>query len=543
VLAQKWRMPVTCPVEPSSRSDGGPPGGGKGFRLAPDAIAALALTLILCLAGMAVLLISTRLGPVVWTDSILYLTGARNWLAGLGLSWTTCEAVKPSTVYAPLFPLMLAGFDIMGVDPIQAGRLINIACYGLNAALIAAFVARGARAPMAGAVAAMLFLVAPGITGMHVGLMTDGPYLTFCLITLFLLATYARCERIWLLLVAGVAASLAYLTRFIGSALVLSGVLFLCLRAKRWRAWLRDGLVFGAVAVVPIAGWYARNYVVSGSASTYRILLRPIDVEAVIAGLRMMADWFLPGFILNRIGQAGLLLLSVGALAVLLLLAVLLALRMRRSGPVPDDTPGHALLALIFLLVYVAAYFASVVAVFPPPTISERYLAPGYATALVLLAMVAVPAWRKAGWALRVALVVVISVLAWNKIAWSRGLLSAIRDDGLAYTSVASRNSETIAAVKKLDPDLIYSNDVTAITFLAGRPACNLPVEFNVSTAEVDFNLEPVETFRARLHGEGAVLVLFNRAPLDSYARVVEGLEQLGTYQDGWIYAASQPAR
>ena len=517
----------------------------KRGRLSRDSILAIALTAILCIAGMWALLASTRLGPVVWTDSIIYLTGARNWLAGLGLSWSTCDAIKPSIVYPPLFPLMLAGFDLLRVDPVQAGRLINIAAYGLSGALVAIYAARATRAPLAGPVAALLFLVAPGIAGMHLGMMTDGPYLTFCLIALLFLAAYSRNGRAWLLIVAGAAAGMAYLTRYIGLALVLSGVVFLALRSTRWRTLVREAIVFAGIALAPIALWYARNLVVSGSLSAYRILLREIDVVSVLAGLQMTWDWFLPGFLLRAIGQSDMVLVSLSALALIALFAggVFLTRRIRRTESMGRGDTIHALIALVFLLVYLGVYFGSVVAVFIPPTISERYLAPAYTMLLILVVMAAVYAWRKSGWFPRAVIVLVTAVLVWNKGLWSRGLLAQAYSDGLAYTSVEWRNSATIARIRDLEPGLIYSNDVAAVAFLADRPACTLPDAFRVSTAEVDFNPESPAAFRNRLQSEGAVLVLFNRAPPETYADVVEGLVLLDEYPDGRIYGANQPGR
>jgi hypothetical protein len=523
---------VDCGGGDAARSSVGREGSGR------LAIAAAALTALLAIAGMGVLWSATRWGPGVWTDSIVYLSGARNWLSGLGISWVTCSGVKPIVHYPPLLPLLLAGFEALSVDGVQAGRFLNIAAYGLNGALVGLLAARGSRAPLAAPVATAVYLVAPGSVGVHLGLLTDGPFLTLCLISLVLLACYLTERRIRWLAATAFAAGMAYLMRYTGLALVATILLLLVVLATSFSRLVREVLLFGGLSLAPIAVWFGRNLILTGEPSSYRILYRGLEPAPLVSGLRMMWDWFVPGVVLQAVapGDLPLVLLSAAAFCGLLVVGVLLVGRTRREGVRLGSGPIDILLALAFFVVYLAVLYASAVFIFIPPTINERMLVPAFAGMLVIGVAIGAWLWGRRVWVLRLGLAAAVVVLVWNKAAWSRSLVERARMDGIAYASLASRQSETIAGLREMDPALIYSNDVAAVSFLGQRPACNLPSAFHVSTAEVDFNNESPDAFRQRLRSEGAVLVLFNRQPREHYAEVIEGLSLVAEYQDGAIY-------
>ena len=85
----------------------------------------------LSIAGIIVVLVATHRygGAGIDPDSVDYIACARNLLSGIGL---LDHEGLPFTKWPPLFPLLLAALGAVGVDPLQGGRLLNAAAFGLS---------------------------------------------------------------------------------------------------------------------------------------------------------------------------------------------------------------------------------------------------------------------------------------------------------------------------------------------------------------------------------------------------------------------------
>ena len=79
------------------------------------------------LLGMAGLLLATRLGIGLSTDSAVYIGAARNLESGRGLTVPFGREIgAPLTIAPPLFSAMLAMIGFFGLDPLTGARWLNI---------------------------------------------------------------------------------------------------------------------------------------------------------------------------------------------------------------------------------------------------------------------------------------------------------------------------------------------------------------------------------------------------------------------------------
>ena len=88
--------------------------------------------LIAVLAGLGtahILVRTATYGAGISEDSVDFLFSAMNFLAGGG--WLHLTGA-PLTEWPPLFPLLLAAFGWVGIEPLEAGRLINATAFGLT---------------------------------------------------------------------------------------------------------------------------------------------------------------------------------------------------------------------------------------------------------------------------------------------------------------------------------------------------------------------------------------------------------------------------
>ena len=101
-------------------------------------------SLLLILAGgVGALIYATPYGPGLINDSVVYIGGAENILAGNGYSRTSGGGeIKPLTVNVPLYSYTLAAVAKSGIELVKAGWLVSLACFALNGLLAALIVLR-----------------------------------------------------------------------------------------------------------------------------------------------------------------------------------------------------------------------------------------------------------------------------------------------------------------------------------------------------------------------------------------------------------------
>jgi hypothetical protein len=539
---------VAAPQDTGGGSPGG--AGDRGSRCRRVWLAAVGV-LAVSLAGTLILWIATsRFGIGIGNDSVIYLAGARHWLEGLGISWISGGGeVKPMVHFPPLFSLLLAGLSLLSVDMLQGARIINVLAFGLNGALLGLCLWRLTRSGVLAVAGVVLFMVTPSIIAVHSYGMTDGPFLTLSLIALYLMGSYFEQGHAWLLVASAVAVGLAYLLRYVGVTLVLLLGLGLILQPTRtWGLRLKAASAFGAIAVLPIGGWFLRNLLLTGRLSDLQILFHGDYTVGFADGFRLMLDWFLPGVLVRPVLQISGLGVTLCSLAAAGLTGIGVVLLRGGGGRIRELVRAPALLGLLGLDfgIYLVVLYASKGIMFPPARIEERTLAPAYISALVFGLVALRMLWLSKRWVLCAGAVAVYGLLLFNKVVWTANIVERLPIDGvLGYTNAAWRSSETIAALQELEPTLVYSNNVAALYLILGRYAYDLPEEIEVLRADIDPNLESLEAYRERLRSTaGSIVVLFGldevlpgHSPFEPFTR---GLELVGTYADGAIYAAPE---
>jgi hypothetical protein len=504
---------------------------------------------VVSLAGTMILWIATsRFGIGIGNDSVVYLAGARHWLEGHGISWISGGGeVKPMVHFPPPFSLLLAGPSLLSVDMLQGARIINVLAFGLNGALLGLYLWRLTRSGVLAVAGVVLFMATPSIIAVHIYGMTDGPFLTLSLIALYLMGVYFEQDHGWLLIASAAAVGLAYLLRYVGVALVLLLGLILQL-TRTWRQRLTAALAFGAIACLPIGAWFLRNLLLTGRLSDLQILFHGDYAAGFAEGFRLMLDWFLPGRLVRPILQISGLGAVLCSLAAAGLTGFGVVLLRGRGGKIRELVRDPGLLGLLGLNfgIYLVVPYISEGIMFPPARIEERTLAPAYVLALVFGLVALRMLWLCKRWVLRAGVAGIYGLLLFNKVVWTANIVERLPIDGvLGYTNAAWRSSETIAALQELEPTLVYGNNVAALYLILGRYTYDLPEEIEVLRADIDPNLESLEAYRERLRGTaGSVVVLFGQdevlpghSPFEPFTR---GLELVGTYSDGAIYAAPE---
>ncbi|MEW6566806.1 MAG: hypothetical protein AB1449_01285 [Chloroflexota bacterium] len=504
----------------------------------------------LAIAAVVLMLYCTRWGSGLGGDSFYYVSGARHLTQGLGFTRPTGDGgTRPITHFPPLYSLALTVPVSADVEVTAAARWLNALLLGssvLLTGLIALRITGSTWLALAGQAAVML---APVMLEVHSWVLSEPLFLTILLAFLLSLVHAAQRDRMALYVVCGVLASLAWFTRYVGSAVIAAGLVALLFWPGRpWRSRIRQGLAF-AVGCLPVPTlWLLRNWMVSGALTNRALEVHWVTLATLREGLGVMALWLLPASIPSRVR---LVLFLLGGLALMVGSAWLIWHQPRPEDEVrvaSDATAGVWVLS-VFALAYAVLLLLSLSFLDASTALDDRMLSPLYPVGVMLALVVSRGLFDRAGrpHALQatgsIVLVAFVALTAWR--GW--GTVRALAKDGQGYASRSWHQSTLVAAIRALPDGIpIYSNELDGIYLLTGRPAFMVPIRWDPMRAapRADFEVQ-LALMRQRLFGEGGVLVLFpslarQESFLPSEAELTAGLAVALTSAEGVIYSAPE---
>jgi hypothetical protein len=296
----------------------------------------------------------------------------------------------------------------------------------------------------------------------HVTALSEPVFLTCILLAFWLLSRYLDAPATGRLLGAAAVMSLALLARYAGAAAVLTGALgILAMTPRPVTERVRSSVVYTGIAFLPMAMWMVRNMLVASSVTGRELAFHPVGRGHVWQALYTTSGWLLiPPSAPNSIRLA--------VWAVLGALATAVAVRaVRAATPIPSLV---RLLAL-FVVTYGAFLVASISFLDANTPLDDRILLPVLAIALVLGAYVldgCWPALRRAPLLAGGVMTLFVLLIAGHGVKAAEVAVKGY-EQGWGFTSATWRQSPTLAAVARLEPDRpIYSN-APEIVYLHGR--------------------------------------------------------------------------
>ena len=341
--------------------------------------------LIASLAGLGTVHILVRTasyGPAVTYDSSFLLSTTVNFLAGEG--WRSFTGY-PLVGWSPLFPLLLAAFGWVGIDPLEAGRWLNAAAFGLTILAAGCWLRSNLRSRGLALVATASITASLPLSDIASHLLIDALFVLFTLLALMQLAAVLNRKMDAPLLGTAVFTALAALTRYPGVILIGVGVwLLLVGRTLPLAARLKDAVVFGAISSLPLAGVLTHNWAVSGTLTGYRAGSGQSLSDALSRVADVFRAWVIPP---NAPDGFGYLLWTAAGLVVAAGAVVVGAgLGLGLGGKERTASPLFGLGPVIPFGGFAVAYLLFIVAIVPlvvQSQIPARYLLPVYVPLLL----------------------------------------------------------------------------------------------------------------------------------------------------------------
>jgi len=474
-----------------------------------------AAILLISLAGGMLIFYSTAWGPWAFSDSAAYLSTARNLIAGRGFGYFNPDgSLVAFTYYPPLYPLILAVPGVLGANLVNGARLLDILLFTLLILVLGWGTYRYTRLPWMALALGSLILVSWVLVDAYSSLMSEPLFISIGFSGLVALLYYLRENKQLPLLLAALAAGLAMLTRYIGFAFLITGVLaILLLNGKRLKNRFFSALLYSIIAIIPTLASQVWVYLVSahlagrsfGLDSPFLTLLR--DYASQLAGV--LISW-LP---FSTRGEsifpplARLLLVSTVGLVVF----VFSWLRLR-------DQPGYIgllrfnSLMLVFCTVYPISLGLSYVFSSPPVAINNRMLSPLlpalFALASGLLAGL-VKSFHSRWWVQLACFGIVVVALA-NSAPKAWHLASVYHRSGYGYTAKIWHDPQAFVPLQQLPPGVnAISNDPALMLFYLNRFPYDITddVEWTPSESEPIFGAGPGKM--QSIFKAGAAMVIF----------------------------------
>ena len=210
-------------------------------------------------AGLVLLRLGSY-GPGMGWDAVNYITAARNLLAGNGL----VDLIRPMVSWPPLYPAMLAGGGLFGLDPYAVAGPLNAVIFGLTVLVAGWWLRRHLQSRFLWLWGCLSIALALPLVEIASEAMSEAAFILFVTLSLTQVdAHLGRGGRASLIRAAAFSA-LACLTRYLGASVILAVVPLLLAARVAPRKKMTRIAVYTLIAAAPVGLWMLRNYLLVG---------------------------------------------------------------------------------------------------------------------------------------------------------------------------------------------------------------------------------------------------------------------------------------
>ena len=225
----------------------------------------IAILLTAFLGAAHILTRTSNYGPEWDVDSFDYISTAENLIAGNGFK-DFLERPYARAGGGPAYPLLLAFFGLLGIDPIDTGRFINIIGFGLIILATGYLLERCTKIRILAWIGPVTIATSYSLSLISTHLMTETLYMLIMLLALIQMWEFLKSEDSprSLALSAGFTA-LAIATRYAGVAILFTGIILILLkRSIKISRRLKYTALYGGISLTPLGIWMIRDSLSQG---------------------------------------------------------------------------------------------------------------------------------------------------------------------------------------------------------------------------------------------------------------------------------------
>ena len=520
-------------------------------------------SLICAAAGAGVLFISMAQGVGVGGDATIYITSARNLLAGNGLGLINAAGdFRLIPYFPPFYSLVLAFFGLFTSNFSTIALILNMVLFAGLIFLITFWTLKISDRLFPGLLLGLLLAGSPILIPAYSWAMSE-PLAILLGFAGFILLERSLIENtrfaFWM---SAVLLGLSFLTRYSSAAFIAAAVLLIfCFEGENLKDRFLSAFFYGLVSALPMIVWLVIDFAQTNTVSS-RSMVTGSTAELWTAFVskitRVFTLWIMPESLTGVMPEflftfitVFFLLFSIGFFA-----GSVYALR---GG---TNYPRYARMFFLlsaFNLFYLLLIVYVSLNTYPPITINSRMLLPVYVSNFwmiyLLFALFEEYNHRPAR-----SFVFNTALFLFMVFSCYRGIRIANQNavDGLGYHSTVWKSSETVAYIREHIPEdqTIVTNEETALLFLLDRRTWPMhEVYVNEPDAvyyayESDYGLETDASRRAFRSGNAWLVVFdtFEDQMADIYGektqermqKLFENLNIIFDGDDGTIYTMEQ---
>ncbi len=491
-----------------------------------------AALMVIAVLGGFLFFYATPDGLALVNDSVGYINGAQNLAAGQGyLRNSGGDELKPITNFPPLYSLALSAVLRSGLEPFAAAWWLAFGLYLANLFLVGLLGRQITGSAGFGAAGSVLFLLLEPFFRFQLAAMSE-PLFFFTHFTALLAAgRYFQTRKMGWVVLAGVLASLSYLTRYIGAALLLTLGLAVLIFARGWRQRLRAAAWFVIGALPALAAWTLRNIQSTGSAANRQMEFHSIPAAKIQEGIITFWGWLLPDR-LRLVERAYPLLVGGLVLAGLALIGwgLWLAWQGFRNAPEMGKAQPTALwMQILYPLVYVAVLTVTLMFLDASVNYEARILTPPFFSVVLLGIAAAAALWRRGVLLARLAAVGGVLLVLLVFATDLRETVNEFQRGGQGFADPAWTERESIQMLREMPAgQTIYTNRPQAVLLLVGRGAYFLPTPTNPATGQPRENYAAdLEKIRLAVNEGKVVVAIFDVPALRENSQEAQWVEDV----------------
>jgi 4-amino-4-deoxy-L-arabinose transferase-like glycosyltransferase len=464
-----------------------------GSRLVPYIVLVLFIGI-----GMFLVWYSTVWGAGLISDSFQYTASARSLATGKGFSLPYGEGeLQPMTKYPPMFSCLLAGFELLGGTALQGARFLNILLFGVNIFLVYYSTRRLAHSNGFALLAALFFTISFVMVEVHSWALSEPLYISLSLTAILLLQKYFEESKGTWIVLAGLATAAAFLTRYVGVSLVLAMSIVLLLHRNAWKQKIRDLLFFGAIAVLPMALWSLRGYLLTRTLNDRTLAFHPLTLKNYVSAIDVVYGWVFPRNLVE--GAEKIFLILTAAVLILLAMLIWRARKASMAGWIDRFSPEKKISVLhgIYIVLYLLVIIASKTWLDADIGLSDRILSPMLVSMLILLAAGLSFLWNNYGKARPFVVLAGVGLLVY----YAAGTFVSVQGFHATGLGIARRGwsrSEVIQSLRSYPETSMYTNSSSSLYLWSDRAGYGIP----------DF-----ETLKGKGTDRRVLLVVFHHVP------------------------------
>lgn len=258
--------------------------------------------LALALIGAGVLVLATRWGIGIYTDSVVYIGAARSILGGDGFQFLNdIGQFSPITQYPPGYPWLVAAFAWTGLDPLEAARWVSSVFCAINSLLVAYIAYRSTSSYGATLLAVFLSFAAFPMVYINSQALSEAPFIFLTLLGFCFLARYLQESHSASIYWFALAVGLSCLVRYVGIAFGLTGAAVILLHGRfDWRKRIIDAATFSVLSAIPFLAWVVRNYLSAGNAVNRTFGFHLPALADLLSSTDTVGHWLLPTSVIDN---------------------------------------------------------------------------------------------------------------------------------------------------------------------------------------------------------------------------------------------------